>query len=117
MGKMYTEGKGVEANAVEAFNWFFKAAENGIRDAQLKLASHYQQGLGVKKDVLQATYWLLKSVVDGTNREILLDSGEVAEDFYSDVIQCIPAALTTFPEFKYIKVWFQVRSATRFKDS
>ena len=103
IGKMYAKGKGVEVNDVEACNWYFKAAKNGSKDAQLQLASHYQQGLGVKKDVLQATYWLLKSVVDGTNREIFLYDFNVAEDFYSDVIQCIPAGLTTFPEFKYIK--------------
>ena len=103
IGEMYAEGKGVEADDAQAFNWYFKAAKNGFREAQLKLATHYQQGPGVKKDVLQATYWLLKSVVDGTNREIFLYDFKVAEDFYSDVIQCIPAALTTFPEFKNIK--------------
>ena len=72
------------------------------RGAKLKLASHYQQGLGVKKDVLQATYWWLRSVVQEQNREIFLDGSNVAEDFYSDVIQCIPGALTKFPEFKHI---------------
>jgi len=104
VGWLYANGQGVETDDVEAFNWYFKAAGNGSADAQLKLASVYHRGLGVKKDVLQATYWLLKSVVDGTNREILLEGGEVAEGFYSDVIQSIPDALTTFSEFKYIKV-------------
>ena len=103
LGWIYSNGKGVEANDVEAFNWYFKAAKNGYKSAQLELASAYQQGLGVKKDVLQATYWLLRSAVKGTNGEIVLDGGKVAKDFYSDVIQCIPAALTTFPEFSYIK--------------
>jgi len=103
IGTMYANGIGVEANDIEAFNWYFKAAGNGSVYAQLKLASHYQQGLGVKKDVLQATYWFLKSVVDGIGMEIFLDGDDVAEDFYSDVIQCIPVALTTFPEFKYKK--------------
>ena len=103
MGKMYAKGKGVEANDVEAFNWYLKAANNGSKDAHLKLASYYQEGLGVKKDVLQATYWLLRSVVQEQNREIFLDEDAVEDDFYSDVIQSIPKALTTFPEFKYIK--------------
>ena len=103
IGAMYANGKGVEANDIEAFNWHFKAAGNGSVDAQLELASHYQQGLGVKKDVLQATYWLLKSAVDATGREIFPNNIDVGEDFISDVIQCIPVALTTFPEFKYIK--------------
>jgi hypothetical protein len=103
IGEMYAKGKGVETDDVEAFNWYLKAAGNGSADAQLELASVYQQGLGVKKDVLQATYWFLKSVVDGIGMEIFLDGDDVAEDFYSDVIQCIPAALTTFPEFKYKK--------------
>ncbi len=103
IGKMYAKGKGVEVNDVEACNWYFKAAKNGSKDAQLELASHYQQGHGLKKDLLQATYWLLKSVRKDISVEIFLDGGVVAEDFYSDVIQCIPAALTTFPEFKYIK--------------
>jgi uncharacterized protein len=103
MGKMYAKGKGVEANDVEAFNWYLKAANNGSKDAHLKLASYYQEGLGVKKDVLQATYWLLRSVVQEQNREIFLDEDAVEDDFYSDVIQSIPKALTLFPEFKYIK--------------
>jgi TPR repeat protein len=103
IGTMYANGKGIEANDVEAFNWYFKAAGNGSVDAQLELASVYQQGLGVKKDVLQATYWLLKSAVDATGREIFPNDIGVAEDFISDVIQCIPVALTTFPEFKFIK--------------
>jgi len=103
MGKMYAKGKGVEANDVKAFNWYLKAANNGSKDAHLKLASYYQEGLGVKKDVLQATYWLLRSVVQEQNREIFLDEDAVEDDFYSDVIQSIPRALTTFPEFKYIK--------------
>ena len=103
IGTMYAKGKGVEANAVEAFNWYLKAAKNGSTDAQLELASVYQQGLGVKKDVLQATYWLLRWAVEDARDEISLDAGWVAEDFYSDIIQCIPAALTTFPEFKCIK--------------
>jgi hypothetical protein len=103
MGKMYAKGKGVEANDVKAFNWYLKAANNGSKDAHLKLASYYQEGLGVKKDVLQATYWLLRSVVQEQNREIFLDEDAVEDDFYSDVIQSIPKALTLFPEFKYIK--------------
>jgi TPR repeat protein len=103
IGKLYAKGKGVEANDVEAFNWYLKAAKNGSKDAQLKLASVYQQGRGVEKDVLQATYWLLRWAVEDARDEISLDAGWVAEGFYSDIIQCIPAALTTFPEFKCIK--------------
>ena len=103
IGTMYATGKGVEVNDVEAFNWYFKAAKNGSADAQLELASVYHQGLGVKKDVLQATYWFLKSVGEDLNREIVLSDDGVAMDCYSDVIQCIPEAFTTFPELKYIK--------------
>ena len=102
IGNMYAKGKGIEVNDVEACNWYFKAVKNGSKDAQLKLASHYQQGHGLKKDLLQATYWSLKSGVDGFSREISLDGSNVAEDFYSDVIQCIPGALTEFPEFRHI---------------
>ena len=103
IGEIYAKGKGVEADDVQAFNWYFKAAKNGSKDAQLKLAIHYQQGRRVEKDVLQATYWLLRWAVEDARDEISLDAGWVAEGFYSDVIQCIPAALTTFPEFKNIK--------------
>ncbi len=103
IGTMYATGKGVEVNDVEAFNWYFKAAKNGSAYAQLELASVYHQGLGVKKDVLQATYWFLKSVGEDLNRKIVLSDDGIAMDCYSDVIQCIPAAFTTFPELKYIK--------------
>ena len=103
IGTMYATGKGVEVNDVEAFNWYFKAAKNGSAYAQLELTSVYHQGLGVKKDVLQATYWFLKSIGEDLNREIVLSDDGITMDCYSDVIQCIPDALTTFPEFKYIK--------------
>jgi len=103
LGLMYAQGQGVKHDDAEAVKWYRKAAEHDHTVAQLRLASIYLQGLGVKKDVLEATYWWLRSVVDGSSREIFLDGGEVVKGFYSDVIQCIPAALTTFPEFKFIK--------------
>ena len=104
LGWMYDVGTGVKQDAVESFNWYLKAAENGLQDAYAGLATHYQEGRGVEKDVLQATYCLLKSRIPDEKREIILgtEENEVAKDFYSDVIPCIPAVLAKFPEFKFI---------------
>jgi len=57
LGRMYAEGRGVEANPEEAAKWFRKAAEKGVQDAQFRLGGCYERGQGVPKDMEYAYGW------------------------------------------------------------
>jgi len=57
LGRMYAEGRGVEANHEEAAKWFRKAAEKGVQDAQFRLGGCYERGQGVPKDMEYAYGW------------------------------------------------------------
>jgi TPR repeat protein len=57
LGSMYTGGRGVPQDYVEAVKWFRSAAEQGFVDAQDSLARMYVQGQGVPKDYVQAHMW------------------------------------------------------------
>ena len=62
---MLYEGKGVEQNYKEAFNWFLKAANSGNVNAQRELGSMYINGKGVVSDFDQAVYWFKKGDEQG----------------------------------------------------
>ena len=52
---IYLEGgKGVQANAQEAYRWFCKAAEQGSREADVFIGELLYEGKGVAKDVAAA---------------------------------------------------------------
>ena len=50
IGVMYTYGKGVQQDHVEAVRWFRKAAEQGYAHAQSMLGDNYRNDQGVKQD-------------------------------------------------------------------
>lgn len=54
---MYTEGRGVDLNALEAARWYRKAAEAGNVRAQYALALMYHLGQGVSQDYADAIRW------------------------------------------------------------
>lgn len=56
---IYLEGgKGVQANAQEAYRWFCKAAEQGSREADVFIGALLYEGKGVAKDVTAAlVHW------------------------------------------------------------
>jgi len=51
---MFENGRGVTQNYREAFQWYKKAADQGLPGAQNNLAQLYGQGKGVKQDVKEA---------------------------------------------------------------
>ena len=65
LGIMYMKGQGVEQNYEEASQWFRKAAENRLPQAQYKLASLYSEGQGVPKDYEFAYVWYSVSAAHG----------------------------------------------------
>ncbi|MCC7121979.1 MAG: sel1 repeat family protein [Gammaproteobacteria bacterium] len=57
LGRMYAEGRGVEADPKVAAEWFRKAAEKGVQDAQFRLGGCYERGEGVPQDMEYAYGW------------------------------------------------------------
>ena len=51
---MYRQGLGVTQNDRQAVEWFRKAADQGMDEAQLYLGSMYALGIGVRKDEARA---------------------------------------------------------------
>lgn len=57
LGFMYEFGYGMDANHVEAFNYYLRAAQLGHTQAQQTMAWMYERGKGVTADRAQATRW------------------------------------------------------------
>jgi len=52
-------------DAQEGFKWSYKAAEQGIPDAQAMVGMAYYEGCGVEKDLNKAVYFLEKAKKNG----------------------------------------------------
>ena len=57
----YAYGHGVRKDYHTAANWFRRAANQGLTDAQCNLATCYELGWGVPRDADQACYWYEKA--------------------------------------------------------
>ena len=58
LGLMYHSGLHVASDEQLAVQWYIKAAENGIREAQEYLVVGYQEGwFGLPRDQKMAHYW------------------------------------------------------------
>ena len=51
---MLEKGQGIQAELVEAFKWYKKAADQGIADAYFALGQIYHKGVAVPRDAIQA---------------------------------------------------------------
>jgi hypothetical protein len=54
---MYETGLGVSVDYAEAVKWYRKAADQGDKAAQSKLAVAYENGTGVERDYVEAYMW------------------------------------------------------------
>lgn len=61
MGQCHAIGCGTEQNYRLAAFHFQRAAEKGLKEAQLVLAEMYERGLGVPQDDQKAMYWRNKA--------------------------------------------------------
>ena len=52
-------------DSVQAFNWFKKAAVQGLADAEYALYLCYSNGAGVAMDIKEGKKWLKKAVRQG----------------------------------------------------
>jgi TPR repeat protein len=65
LGVLYTLGKGVPRDNLEANSWYSKAAEQGLAVAQNNLGLQYALGRGMPRDDLKAAYWFRKAAEQG----------------------------------------------------
>jgi TPR repeat protein len=56
-GIMLEQGQGADADTSAAFNWYMKAAKQGLADAYYALGDMYSRGISVGKDAVQAYAW------------------------------------------------------------
>lgn len=70
MGLQYDQGNGVPKDKKKAFDFFKRAAEMGLADAQCNLGIMYQYGQGVEEDIELARYWYQKAASQGLKRGI-----------------------------------------------
>ncbi len=87
VGAIYTEGRGVKANLVEAAKWYQRAADQGLVPAEYRLATLYEQGTGVARDAAKAKALYLGAAEKGNasamhNLAVMLaNGGDAAPDF------------------------------------
>ncbi|KAF9904931.1 hypothetical protein EC991_002231 [Linnemannia zychae] len=67
LGDKYHGGYGVIQDFSKAFEWYFKAANQGHVEAQSSIGDLYRSGKGVGVDYIQARVWYLKAAMQGNS--------------------------------------------------
>ena len=62
---MYEEGQGVRQDYAQAVQWYRKAAEQGLAEAQYNLGVMYAKGEGVRQNYKIAKEWFGKACDNG----------------------------------------------------
>ncbi len=57
LGKLFEDGSGVERDLHEAFDWYKLSAEQGVIEAQDKIAKFYEAGTGTVKNLKESARW------------------------------------------------------------
>lgn len=57
LGKLFEDGSGVKQDLREAFDWYKLSAEQGVVEAQDKIANFYERGTGTNKDLKESARW------------------------------------------------------------
>ena len=65
LGRMYSDGHGVQRDDQQAVQWYLKAAEQGHSGGQESLGGMYKNGYGVGKDYQKAVEWYRKAAEQG----------------------------------------------------
>jgi TPR repeat protein len=82
LGKVYFNGfAGVRKDNVEAFKWFYRAAEDGNVEAQFTVGMMYMHGKGIQRNYHLAYIWLRRAAKYGlaeaqNTLAFLLESGK-----------------------------------------
>ena len=78
LGDIYSEGRGVDANASEAARWYRKGMEAGDVSATVSLGGLYYEGNGVAKDEAEAGRLFIKGA-EGGNKNAMFNAGLMYE--------------------------------------
>ena len=62
---MYVQGRGVRQDDAQAVQWYRKAAEQGLAEAQYNLGVMYAKGEGVRQNYKIAKEWFGKACDNG----------------------------------------------------
>jgi hypothetical protein len=62
---LYTEGRGLTKNFVEAAKWLRKAADQGSASAKNNLGYAFEHGLGVMQNLREALRWYREAAAEG----------------------------------------------------
>ncbi|STJ11071.1 putative chaperone protein [Escherichia coli] len=65
LGKMYYEGDEVSQDLKLAFNWFTRAAQHNVIDAQYAAGHHVSRWKGTDKNISEARKWFLLAAKNG----------------------------------------------------
>lgn len=65
VGYMYDHGEGVPQDGKAAAEWYLKAADKGVVEAQYRLGVAYANGYGVERDLKTAEKWYKKAAAQG----------------------------------------------------
>ncbi|MFK5977260.1 MAG: peptidoglycan-binding protein [Rhizobiaceae bacterium] len=57
IGRIYTDGNGVERDLTEAAKWYRLAAERGHSPAQYRIGNFFEKGHGMVRDIDEAMVW------------------------------------------------------------
>nr|WP_256364287.1 hypothetical protein [Ensifer sp. ZNC0028] len=83
MATIYHEGLGVERDPEKAFRWWYSAARQNHRGAQLMVAAAYVGGTVVKADLSEAAYWASLSHLNARGDPQQL---ELVDPYYRSVL-------------------------------
>ena len=76
LGFLYHYGLGTPVDNKKAFEYFDKAATQGLSQAEYHLGIHYRDGRGVRKNSDIANYWFRKAKANG-----LIETDHLNESF------------------------------------
>ncbi|MGC1424346.1 MAG: tetratricopeptide repeat protein [Terracidiphilus sp.] len=114
LGTRYLLGRGVAIeDAVQARNWFTKAADHGNATAQFWLGEMYSTGWGIPEDKARAAIWYRKAADQGQataqyDLGIMYETGRGAPLNHNEAVAWIRKAANQ--DFAPAKAWLQTHS-------
>lgn len=107
VGKIYTDGAGVEKDLAKAAQWYENAADMGFAPAQYIIGNFNEKGLGVNQDAAIAAKWYERAAKGGN----IIAMHNLA------VLNATPNALTDQPNMEEAFKWFSNAADYGVRDS
>lgn len=107
VGKIYTDGAGVEKDLAKAAQWYENAADLGFAPAQYIIGNFNEKGLGVSQDLASAAQWYEKAARGGN----IIAMHNLA------VLTATPNALSEQPNMEEAFNWFSNAADYGVRDS